>query len=1080
MQKLSKRAVQPHNWLYGFVLLIILAGSLAPLPGPLSASVDAQTWDNPDPSGTDGSLPRTVGAPQGASSLGDLVWHDRNGNGFFDSGEPGIPGVSVKVWLDNGDKNFDPTTGGDSIFATTVTSSTIAGYYNFQISFGGIVYWVEIPDEMFDPGQPLNGYVLTSKNTIYPVPALVIEPASIRNRVDFDFGFARPGIQLTKTAGSAADGTALVLNSPGNVTFTYTFVNSGETALLDVVIVDDNGTPTNLADDFVVCTKPGPYAIGTGGSCTAQRPISGNYTNTARVTAKPADFFNLKLSDEEVSATDDAVVTINPPTPTHTATSVPPTATWTATPTPTPTQSSTATATATSTATATAAQTSTPTATHTQASTPTATSTTTSTATPTSTPTARPTNTATSTATHTATIAPTATPSRTATQTAQPTAAPSNTPTKTPTATPTPSNTPITGTPALAVDKRLVQTLGDLTGVVALNTEISFSIRITNTGTTALTGVPLQDTYDPIYLQFVRANPAPDSVSTGDLRWSNLAAGSPVRPGESRSVLVTFRALAVTGSLPDRQTRNVAQVANAQDEIGQQPPTQTDVVSVRIAQAAVTVEKTIVAPTLTAIGVGVDIVFGIRVENVGDVALVSVPIYDLYEADVLRYVSSNISEPRVTVRGPEGELFWADVTQDLGDLTPGQVVQFTATFRMIAPRITTNLVVVENVMDANDDAVPPAQGVGTVEIIPAAPSVYRIYAPSVGSQPGAAPTPMPTPTPTTTPIPAPVVENAEVPCPAPYCPVNGLAHPKGMAIHTGLNRLYISSRDTNQLIVLDARTLTPLASAPTGAEPWDVVLNQKTNRAYVSNFADGSVWVYNATSLALLAKIHIGGNPAVMDILPDLDTVAVAVRQSNGLALIRGMELEAIVGSGGVGPFGVAADPVSQDFVVINRDAGIGRVVARQANAWGVVGGEITFGTDGDRLVPFEAEFNPTNRKLYVTYMKANGLWYVDIFRKDSSTALTKLATVRVGNSGSDRDGDVGGTGLAVNPVTGNLFVTNTFDKTISILSGSNDRVSAVLPTGDDPYEVVVNPVTSQVFVSLRKINRIHKFMDNP
>jgi uncharacterized repeat protein (TIGR01451 family) len=1058
-----------RKWLQVLLSLSLLAGNLAfsapfhtpvsyaqealSAPAGISAPRQTQTGDNP----------QTADAPEGASNLGDMIWHDLNGDGFQDAGEPGIPGVLVRVWLDDGDNSFDPLLdgGGDPIFATTETSASTPGFYNVQITFNGPVYWVEIPSAMFDPGQPLAGYVLTSQSVIYPNPALVIETASIKNRTDFDFGFARPGIDLVKTAGNAPDGSPLSLTGPTNVTFTYRFTNNGETALGDVVIVDDNGTPANPNDDFTVCTSPGPYGAGTSDTCTAQRPISGNYTNTATVRAKPVDSFNLYLSDKDVVDTDDAQIVLNLPTATPTRTPVPPTYTPTATLTPTPVPP---TSTPTATRTPTFTPTNTPTPTHTP--TATATKTPVSTATPTATPTHTPTNTPVTPG------APTATPTATATHTATPT----DTSTATPTSTPTITNTPTPGLPSLAVDKYLVQGLGDLAGVVALGQEIVFTIRITNTGATALSVVPLQDVYDPAYLTFVKANPAPNSVTEGNLQWFNLVGNNTLAPGSVLSVDVTFITKAATDNLPNNQTINEVTVANVQDQFGQQPPLQTDAEPVRIARSAVTVEKTVLAPSPADIGVGADIVFGIRVANVGEVTLVHIPVYDLYEANILQYLGTNISSPQVTVDGADGELFWADIATDLGSLAPGQVIQFTVTFRMIAPQITTNLVIVDNVVDANNDTVPPAEGAGSVEVIPAAASVYRLYAPSINNQLGVTSVATPTPTPTSTP--APIVDSEELPCSLPGCSVSGLLHPKGIAVHTGLNRLYISSRDTNQLIVLNARTLAPIISVETGAEPWDVVINQNTNRAYVSNYASGDVWVYDATSLALLTQIHTGGNPAVMDILPALDTVAVAVRGSNGVAMIQGLTLQEMAGSGGVGPYGVAADPVSQDFVIINRDAGVGRVLSRQNNSWQAKSSDIEMGANGDRVVPFEAEFNPATRKLYVIYMKANGLWYVDIFQKNSSTALTKLTSVRVGSSGSDRSGDVGGTGLAINPATGNLFVTNTFDNTISVISGQTDQVVATIPTGDDPYEVAVNPVTNQVFVTLRRPNRIHKFAD--
>ena len=257
--------------------------------------------------------PQVGDAPEGASNLGDLVWHDLDGNGFQDPGEPGIPGVFVRVWSDDGDNTFDPNTsgGGDTVFATTVTSSTTPGFYNVQITFGGPVYHVEIPSNMFDPGQPLHGYVLTSGSTIYPNPALVIEPAAIKNRNDFDFGFARAGINVVKTAGNAPDGSTLPISGATNVLFTYTFTNTGETSLIDVVITDDNGTPGNTGDDFTVCTKPGPYAPNANDTCTAQRVVSGNYTNIATAKGTPADIFGTKISNTDVTDTDDAKVSLN-------------------------------------------------------------------------------------------------------------------------------------------------------------------------------------------------------------------------------------------------------------------------------------------------------------------------------------------------------------------------------------------------------------------------------------------------------------------------------------------------------------------------------------------------------------------------------------------------------------------------------------------------------------------------------------------------------------------------------------------------------------------------------------------------
>jgi len=629
------------------------------------------------------------------------------------------------------------------------------------------------------------------------------------------------------------------------------------------------------------------------------------------------------------------------------------------------------------------------------------------------------------------------------------------------------------------VEKRLVQQPGEPAGVVAVGVEITYTIRITNTGTTALAIVPLQDLYDANYLTFVRANPTPDTTSTGAVGWANLVGAGMLPPGSALSVTVTFQTRQATDSQPNRQTLNVASLSNVQDELGHQPqpPVVSDLEPVRIARSAVAVSKMILSPDLSGVGVGQDITFGIRVENVGEVTLAQIPVYDLYEADVLEYLRTNVSQPRVTITGTQGELYWSDITNIFGDLAPGQAVQFSATFRMIAPRTTTNVVRVDDVVDANNEAVPPAQGLGSVEVVPVATAIYQLFAPFVGNQSVDVPTPTPSPTPT--PTPAPVVDNTELPCPAPGCPVSGLLHPKGMTVHTGLNRLYISSRDTNQLIVLDARTLAPIVTVETGAEPWDVVINEGTNEAFVSNYASNDVWVYDANTLALKQVIHVGPQPALMEIFPDINTVAVVVRGLNGIAMIENGAVVQYVPSGGIGPYGIAADQVNKQLIVGNRDTGNAWIFYKDGTGWQMASGSEMKNFGGqERTGPFEIAYNPNNQRIYVISMRPSGTWFVDVIEKQSMNSLTTLATLDVGSSGSDRDGDVGGTGLEVNLATGNVFVANTYDKTLSVISGQLNQVVATIPTGEDPFEITSNPVTNQIFVTLRRPNRIQKFAD--
>jgi YVTN family beta-propeller protein len=76
-----------------------------------------------------------------------------------------------------------------------------------------------------------------------------------------------------------------------------------------------------------------------------------------------------------------------------------------------------------------------------------------------------------------------------------------------------------------------------------------------------------------------------------------------------------------------------------------------------------------------------------------------------------------------------------------------------------------------------------------------------------------------------------------------------------------------------------------------------------------------------------------------------------------------------------------------------------------------------------------------------------------------SATALSPYVatTVRVGSSP---------TGVAVNPATGLVYVSNYDSNTVSVISESSDSVVATIPVGLSPNGVAFDPVTNEVWVA--------------
>ncbi|MEM7532362.1 MAG: SdrD B-like domain-containing protein [Chloroflexota bacterium] len=93
---------------------------------------------------------------------------------------------------------------------------------------------------------------------------------------------------------------------------------------------------------------------------------------------------------------------------------------------------------------------------------------------------------------------------------------------------------------------------------------ISFTIRITNTGSTAITSLPLTDTYQNAYLTYIGATPSSNSVGdTGTIIWNDLTEspngfGIDLAPGMSFTVDVEFVAALDTTALVNSETINTA------------------------------------------------------------------------------------------------------------------------------------------------------------------------------------------------------------------------------------------------------------------------------------------------------------------------------------------------------------------------------------------------------------------------------------------------------------------------------------------------------------------------------------------
>ncbi len=225
------------------------------------------------------------------AAIGDFVFKDLNGNGIQDPGEPGVEDVTVT--LTGTDVFGNPvdrmtTTGpngeylfnGDTLLPGTykVTFSDLAPNHAFTVPDQG---GNDATDSDADPTNGMTPFVTVGSG---------------ESNLTLDAGLVGTGIEIIKfvNGDDANDPTGPILTVGDVVTFTYEVRNTGNVSLANVVVLDDNGTPGNPADDF--------NPIFTGGDLNgnswldlgevwtyeaSSTVLEGQYTNIATTTGTP-------------------------------------------------------------------------------------------------------------------------------------------------------------------------------------------------------------------------------------------------------------------------------------------------------------------------------------------------------------------------------------------------------------------------------------------------------------------------------------------------------------------------------------------------------------------------------------------------------------------------------------------------------------------------------------------------------------------------------------------------------------------------------------------------------------------------
>jgi uncharacterized repeat protein (TIGR01451 family) len=235
--------------------------------------------------------------------------------------------------------------------------------------------------------------------------------------------------------------------------------------------------------------------------------------------------------------------------------------------------------------------------------------------------------------------------------------------------------------PQVQVSKQLTAPAG---GVAGVGDSVTYTITISNTGTTAITNLPLDDIFDGRYLRFVSASLPPTVVAPNLIEWDDLTAAPPdgigqsLRPNQTLDVTVTFE---VIGCPTPATTINKARVSGAIDENRDPVPTVSASAGLTIACPEVQVSKVMDPMECWVVGVGDALSFTVAITNTGNTTIDVLPLADTYDPNYLHYTGAT---PASDDNIDDGAIDWTDLTVPLGDLAPGDGVQVSVGFEAVA------------------------------------------------------------------------------------------------------------------------------------------------------------------------------------------------------------------------------------------------------------------------------------------------------------------------------------------------------------------------------------------------------------
>jgi YVTN family beta-propeller protein len=301
--------------------------------------------------------------------------------------------------------------------------------------------------------------------------------------------------------------------------------------------------------------------------------------------------------------------------------------------------------------------------------------------------------------------------------------------------------------------------------------------------------------------------------------------------------------------------------------------------------------------------------------------------------------------------------------------------------------------------------------------------------------------------------------------------------PRGIAVNSDTNRIYVANIFDNTVSVIDGTTNTVIDTVDVGNGPNGVGVNPATNRIYVTNLLDGTVSVIDGTTNTVIDTVDVGDNPRGVGVNPATNRIYVANAAGDTVSVIDGTTNTVI------DTINVGGSPID---VAVNSDTNriyvgtITEVQETDRSAVSVIDGttnqvidtfDLGSGVVGSSDVALAV--NPSTNRIYVTteILDGRGPGVISVI---DGTTNTVIATV------DDPESDP--SDVAVNPSTNRIYVTNVLDfgaiAGVYVIDGTTNEVIATIGSFS-AGGVAVNPDTNRIYVAHGE-NEVSVIEDSP